>query len=436
MTTAICAWLRKRGVRVAPFKAQNMSNNSFPLPGGGEIGRAQVAQAEACGLEPSADYNPILLKPDTDSRSQVVVNGRVWKTLPARDYYGAFDFLLEQVLDAYQRVAARFEFIVIEGAGSVTEMNLRQTDLVNFGLATRVGAPAMLVADIDRGGVFASIVGTCCLLPPEERALLRSWSVNKFRGDASLFTNGVEYLEKRTGLPCLGVFPHSSEIEVDAEDAVSFEGQNSLRSRVAILSFPRISNLTDFRLLKGAEILSRPVERQFDVIFLPGTKATNSDLAWLRSRGFEPWLHEQHRLGAHLVGICGGYQMLGQRVGEDSGLGYLDIETDFCDEKTTVAVTAELANGHRFPAYEIHMGQTTGTDEAIPFATIEGRPEGIRLPQVTGTYLHGALEDSVVLSQILGEHVEAPEPKTVHYNRLADWFGENANTKLFEDLYL
>jgi len=260
--------------------------------------------------------------------------------------------------------------------------------------------------------------------------------VNKFRGDPSLFTNGVEYLEKRTGLPCLGVFPHSSEIEVDAEDAVSFEGQNSLRSRVAILSFPRISNLTDFRLLKGAAILSRPVERQFDVIFLPGTKATNSDLAWLRSRGFEPWLHEQHRLGAHLVGICGGYQMLGQRVGEDSGLGYLDIETDFYDEKTTVAVTAELANGHRFPAYEIHMGQTTGTEEAIPFAMIEGRPEGIRLPQVTGTYLHGALEDAVVLSQILGEHVEAPEPKTVHYNRLAHWFGENANTKLFEDLYL
>lgn len=359
----------------------------------------------------------------------------MWKTLRAREYYENFDFLLSQVLDAYERLSARFEFIVIEGAGSVTEMNLRRTDLVNMGFATRVGSPGMLVADIDRGGVFASIVGTYCLLPPEERALLRSWCVNRFRGDVSLFTNGVDYLQERTKVPCMGVFPYDHDIEVDAEDALSLK-EGATASRVAILAFPRVSNLTDFRLLRGAAVLHRPANRQFDTIILPGTKATNADLAWLRAQGFEDWIRLQHGAGAKLIGICGGYQMLGRRIGDDEGLGYLDIETDFSEEKTTVAVRAQLPSGYQFSAYEIHQGQTERPADLPPFAMIGNHPEGVAASSVVGTYLHGALEDPVVLQSVLGISVANPVPKTIQYERLAAWFAANANTKLFEELYL
>ncbi|HEY1497725.1 MAG TPA: cobyric acid synthase, partial [Candidatus Solibacter sp.] len=221
MVTAICAWLRSRGVRVAPFKAQNMSNNSYPCRAGGEIGRAQAAQAWACGLEPEPAMNPILLKPNSDCGSQVVVHGKLWKTLPARAYYEHFDFLLHHVLQAYSDLASRFDVIVIEGAGSVTELNLRQFDLVNLGLATRLCAPWLLVADIERGGVFASVLGTVGLLTPEERALMRAFAVNKFRGELSLFEDGQRILEERTGRPCLGVFPYADGIDLDDEDSLS-----------------------------------------------------------------------------------------------------------------------------------------------------------------------------------------------------------------------
>ncbi|MDX2179043.1 MAG: cobyric acid synthase [Bryobacteraceae bacterium] len=433
MTAAICAWLRERGVKVAPFKAQNMSNNSYPCSGGGEIGRAQVAQAEACGLEPSPDFNPILLKPDSDARSQVVVNGRVWKTLAAREYYQHFDYLLGQALDAYARVASKYDVIVIEGAGSVTEMNLRATDLVNFGLATRVGAPALLVADIDRGGVFASIVGTTSLLPPEERALLRSFAVNRFRGDMSLFDEGVRYLKNRTGLDCLGVFPYAHEIELDEEDGVALDARRNGTGRIAIVALPRISNLTDFRLLKDAAIIDRPVGRDFDAVILPGTKATEGDLAWLREQSLDRWLLDQHARGAKIVGVCGGYQMLGRRVGAMDGLALLDVETDFEEEKTTVAVTAEWPDGHRFAAYEIHMGVTVRPSDAEPFAFVDGRPEGVRAGRVFGTYLHGALEDPHVLRELFGV---VAIPRENPYPKLARWFAEHADTKRFAELYL
>ena len=218
MTTAICRWLVRRGYRVAPFKAQNMSNNSYPCASGGEIGRAQVAQAEACYLEPEPDMNPILLKPNSDTGSQVVVNGKAWRTLAARDYYHQFPYLLGHVTDAYERLASRHDFIVMEGAGSISELNLKATDLVNLGLATRLNVPVLLVADIDRGGVFASIVGTFGLLEENERSLVRSFAINRFRGDPTLFETGVGMLEDRTGRPCLGVFPHLSDVPLDPED--------------------------------------------------------------------------------------------------------------------------------------------------------------------------------------------------------------------------
>jgi adenosylcobyric acid synthase len=253
MVTAICAWLRRRGVSVAPFKAQNMSNNSYPCRTGGEIGRAQVAQAEACGLQPESSMNPILLKPSGNGASQVVVNGQVWKTLSAREYYAHADELRAKVLEAYQDLSSRFDTIVIEGAGSVTELNLREHDLVNLGLVTRIRAPWLLVADIERGGVFGSVVGTAHLLSADERSLFRGFVINKFRGDMSLFDEGVRILEERTASTCFGVFPYSTDLHLDAEDSLALETRPSTPApsgaRLAVVHFPHVSNATDFRLL-------------------------------------------------------------------------------------------------------------------------------------------------------------------------------------------
>jgi adenosylcobyric acid synthase len=449
MATAICAWMRRKGLRVAPFKAQNMSNNSCACPAGGEIGRAQAAQAEACGLAPEPDMNPILLKPNSDLGSQVVLEGRVWRTLRAREYYAHYDFLLERALAAYERIASRFEYVVIEGAGSVAELNLKSHDLCNLGLAQRLNAPGLLVADIDRGGVFASIVGTYALLEDSERALLRSFAVNRFRGDASLFAPGVEILESRTGRPCLGVFPMSREIELDEEDGVSLEeASHPLRGdyRVAIMRLPHISNFTDFRLLaRRAEWLTRPAEGRFDCVILPGTKNTIGDLEWLRAVGLAGWIVEQSRAGAIVVGVCGGYQMLGEWIadplgvesanGEARGLGLLPVQTVLRAEKTVRPVEAVTASGICFPAYEIHMGETRRPAGAAPFATLgDGSTEGVRIGRIAGTYLHGALENSAVLSELLERELPAPTPKQRNYDLLAQWF--EAHQRGFAEMYL
>jgi adenosylcobyric acid synthase len=444
MVTAICAWLRRRGLRVAPFKAQNMSNNSYPCQAGGEIGRAQVAQAWACGLEPEPAMNPILLKPNSDGGSQVVVHGKVWKTLPARAYYDHFDFLLEEVMRAYQDLASRFDVIVIEGAGSVTELNLRPFDLVNLGLATRLSAPWLLVADIERGGVFASVIGTVGLLTPEERGLLRAFAINKFRGDRSLFDGGQRILEERTGLPCLGVFPYENAIELDDEDSLSVPTSNShSTTRTAIVRFPRISNTTDFRLLKAAAWLSAPPDGHFDFIFLPGTKNTIADLEWLKARGLAAWILDEHRRGAQVIGICGGFQMLGETVrdpdamesanSEVAGLGMLPIHTIMQREKVTRVVKAKTPSGHEFSAYEIHLGETTiHGDQGEPFAVLaDGTTDGLRGCRVSGTYLHGAFEDPTVLAEF---GLTVSSPPSSPYDLLADWFAPYGNT--FEELFL
>ncbi len=452
MTTAICRYLFRQGFRVAPFKAQNMSNNSYPCPGGGEIGRAQVAQAEACGLEPSPDLNPILLKPNSDCGSQVVVNGKVWRTLSAGDYYAHFDYLLGQALAAYARLAERFEYVVIEGAGSVAELNLADRDLVNFGLARRLGAPALLVGDIDRGGIFAALLGTIGLLPPEDRALVKALAVNRFRGDPRLFDDGVRILEERSGLPCLGVFPWLADAPLDEEDGVALERPAAPPApdapcRAAIIRLPRISNFTDFRLMPWAVWLARPREEPFDAVFLPGTKNTLADLAWLRETGLADWVRDQHRAGAAIVGVCGGYQMLGELVAdpfgvesprrEAQGLGLLPAFTVMAAEKTTRVVDAVTPSGLRFRAYEIHLGRTSLTRRVPPFALLEdGAAEGVRCGRIFGTYLHGALEDPAVLGEILGVTVPPLPPKTQVYDRLGEWFSTYADTRRFAELYL
>ncbi|MBI3209541.1 MAG: cobyric acid synthase, partial [Candidatus Solibacter usitatus] len=293
MSTAICRYLRTLGIRVAPFKAQNMSNNSYPCASGGEIGRAQVVQAEACGLEPETDMNPVLLKPSSTHGSQLVVNGLVHGDIAASSYAGHNDFLREQIHAACDRLSGRFEYIVMEGAGSIAEMNLRATDLANLAIAHYAGARGLLVADIDRGGVFASICGTLDLLPPDERALMRSFAVNKFHGDRDLFAAGVAFLESRAGTPCLGVFPAVRDIRIDDEDSVSLEGARGVAgSRIAVIHLPCISNFTDFRLLP-CRWISLPDEYPVEWIILPGTKNTIDDLDWLRQQGLADWIQDR-----------------------------------------------------------------------------------------------------------------------------------------------
>ncbi len=428
-----------------------MSNNSMVCADGGEIGRAQVAQAEACGLLPTTDMNPILLKPTGALGSQVVLNGRPWKNLKAAEYYEHFEFLLNHVLDGYARLAGAYDYVVIEGAGSVTELNLKHRDLVNLGLARRLNAASMLVADIDRGGVFASVIGTFHLLEPEEASLVRSFLVNRFRGDLGLFRDGVRILEEKTNRPCLGVFPFAPDIYLDAEDSVSLDGKAAAAGsgvRAAIVRLPHISNFTDFRLLSDAVYLSEPSTQDFDVIFLPGTKNTIDDMHWLRARGFESWLLARVEQGAKLIGVCGGFQMLGDRIvdpdGVESssasvrGLGLLPVETRLAREKTTRAVTARTPSGVEFQAYEIHMGVTTAQKEHDPFAITErGHADGVRTPGVLGTYLHGALENKAVLEEVIGRALPAiPEnTKESQYDRLAQWFAEHVNEEIFTREY-
>ena len=438
MATAICAWLKRRGVAVAPFKAQNMSNNSFPCRTGGEIGRAQVAQAEACGLEPEPPMNPILLKPSGDGCSQVVLNGRVWKTMSAREYYRHADDLRALVLEAYRDLASRFEVIVIEGAGSVTELNLRQHDLVNLGLVRHIRAPWLLVADIERGGVFASIVGTAHLLSAEERALLRGFAINKFRGDVSLFDEGVRILERETASHCIGVFPYASDTCLDLEDSLALETRSRTPAppgaRLAIVRLPHLSNATDFRLLDWADWITSPPSGHYDFVILPGTKNTVADLVWLHTVGLAEWVLAQHRRGARIIGICGGYQMLGRtvcdpaRVESDAGcvrgLGLLPADTTLTRDKRTEAVTATTRGGVVFGGYEIHVGVTTPQRDSIePFATLaDGSLDGCRSAGVIGTYLHGAFEHAGVCAEVFGVLLSSTASKASEYARLAEWF--------------
>jgi adenosylcobyric acid synthase len=449
IATAICRSLHRKGVRVAPFKAQNMSNNSYPCPGGGEIGRAQVAQAQACGLEPSPDMNPILLKPSADATSQVVVHGQVWRNLSAADYYRQYDFLVRKVDESYARLAAQYDFIVIEGAGGIAELNLRRMDLVNLGLAQRLNVPVLLVADIDRGGVFASICGTISLLEPEEAALVRAFAVNRFRGDPALFADAVPILEAKTGRPCLGVFPYVHDVDLDEEDSVALDHWQPVAHdgpAIAIIQFPRVSNHTDFQRLSSALWIQRPSRRQFDLVILPGSKNSVADLEWMRQQKFDLWLKEQHAGGAHILGVCGGYQMMGESIDDPyhvesdrtsvPGLRMLPVRTTLLQKKVTQRVAASTPKGRTFSAYEIHMGETSRPDNAEPFAWIDGRPEGVRHGRCAGTYLHSALENPDVLEDWIGFRPPEPVSHDDSYNRLADWFERWVDGPKFESLFL
>lgn len=419
VTTALCRILKNRGIKVAPFKAQNMSNNSYVTYEGGEIGRAQVAQAEAAGCLPSVHMNPVLLKPSSDTGAQVVVLGKVQDTLPALDYYGYKEKLRKIVKNSFERLAENYEAIVIEGAGSCAEVNLRQNDIVNFDLALRLGAPVVLVADIDRGGVFAQIIGTLEIISQEERDLVAGVIINKFRGDAKLFDDGIAYIENKIQKPVFGVIPYYKGFEIDTEDSASLdqslktEGNNKEgRIRIAVLRLPYISNFTDIEALNQEPEVSVSWLRtpkdifDYDAIILPGSKSVIYDLNLLQKAGWPGALKQYVEKGRGLVvGLCGGYQMLGMniedplgiesRLRETEGMGLLNVTTRIEAEKTVQrSEGTDLLFQASVEGYEIHMGQTERANDALPFLQLTDCVEGAIAPNglVFGTYLHGLFD--------------------------------------------
>ena len=418
LCAGLCRILRQDGYRVAPFKSQNMALNSFITKDGGEMGRAQVVQAEAAGIEPDVRMNPILLKPTTDVGSQVIVAGQVQGNMRAMEYYRRKPEYIPAILEAYNSLASEYDIIVIEGAGSPAEINLKQEDIVNMGLAKLVDAPVLLVGDIDRGGVFAQLYGTVALLEEDERKRIKGTIVNKFRGDRSILEPGIRILEELCGVPVAGVIPYT-HVDIDDEDSLTERFARTTERKlldIAVIRLPRISNFTDFTPFERyANVSLRYVERVADLhspdmILIPGTKSTIADLKWLRQSGLEAAVLKAASAGTLVFGICGGYQMLGRTVSdpdqveaagttEIQGLGLLDMDTVFHGEKvqTQVAgtfdgVTGMLSglNGMSYTGYEIHMGHS---QEKLP--PLQGTGN------VYGSYIHGIFDAPGVSDQIL-----------------------------------
>ena len=414
----LCRILRQDGYRVAPFKSQNMALNSFITKDGGEMGRAQVVQAEAAGIEPDVRMNPILLKPTTDVGSQVIVAGQVQGNMRAMEYYRRKREYIPAVLEAYHSLASEYDIIVIEGAGSPAEINLKQEDIVNMGLARLVDAPVLLVGDIDRGGVFAQLYGTVALLEEDERARIKGTVVNKFRGDRSILEPGIQILERLCGVPVAGVIPYT-HVDIDDEDSLTERFDSTGERRlidIAVIRLPRISNFTDFAPFERCPNVSvRYVERVSDLhspdlLLLPGTKSTIADLKWLRQSGLEAAILKAASAGTPVFGVCGGYQMLGRSICDPDqveaagttriqGLGLLDMDTVFRGEKvqtqtagTFRGVTGMLSglNGLSYSGYEIHMGRSR---EQLP--PLQGRGN------VYGSYIHGIFDAPGVSDEIL-----------------------------------
>jgi adenosylcobyric acid synthase len=423
LTTGICRWLRRKGVRVAPFKSQNMSNNSVVAvevsadgrTRAGEIGRAQALQAFACGLEPSVRFNPVLLKPGSDHRSQVVLLGEAVGSVDAAGFRSVRDELRGAALDTLAGLRREFDVVVCEGAGSPTEINLRDGDYVNMGLARAAGLPAIVVGDIDRGGVFAALYGTLALLEPADQALLAGFVVNKFRGDAGLLQPGIDRLGALTGRPCFGVVPWHSGVWLDAEDSLAYgerlgrpaPARGTAWLRVAVVRLPRISNATDAEAFAAEPgVLVRLTTEsadlaEADLVVLPGSKSTVDDLEWLRRTGLADAVVAHAAAGRPLLGICGGFQMLAQRIsdevesrrGDVAGLGLVPVRIAFAGRKTLARPDGTAFDGLPVSGYEIHHGYVAGGEPVAPLIRRpDGTGEGVRTRNVFGTHWHGAFE--------------------------------------------
>ena len=406
----------RRGIAVRPFKPQNMSNNAAVTPGGGEIGRAQALQARAAGVAPSVHMNPVLLKPQSETGSQVVVQGRVHATARAREYQAMKPGLLPFVLDSFNRLASEAELILVEGAGSASEVNLRAGDIANMGFAQAAGTPVVVVGDIDRGGVIASLVGTQAVLDPADARLVRGFIVNRMRGDPALFDAGMTFIAARTGWTPLGLVPHfAGAARLPAEDAADLspgERRSGARVRIAVPVLPRIANFDDLDPLAAepdVNLVMVPPGTPLpvcDVVILPGSKATIADLADLRAAGWDIDILAHHRRGGRIVGLCGGYQMLGRSIddpqgiegapGRVAGLGLLDVETVLSGEKRLVEASGQSGDGVAFRGYQMHMGRTAGSATERPLLHLpDGRTDGACSPDgfVLGTYMHGLFAD-------------------------------------------
>ena len=420
LAAGLCRIFKQDGYRVAPFKSQNMALNSFITKNGAEMGRAQVVQAEAAGIEPDVRMNPILLKPTTDVGSQVIVNGQVQGNMRAMEYYRRKREFIPAVMEAYNSLAQEYDIIVIEGAGSPAEINLKATDIVNMGLAELVDAPVLLVGDIDRGGVFAQLYGTIALLEPQEQQRIKGTIVNKFRGDRAILQPGIDILEKICGVPVAGVIPYT-HVDIDDEDSLSTRlhtGDGRKDIDIAVVKLPRISNFTDVSPLERFESVSvRYIERpdqlhQPDMILLPGTKSTIADLLWLRQSGLEAAIYQQAARGCIVFGICGGYQMLGASVRdplgveaagvtEIKGMGLLPMDTVFQGEKVqqqTSGVFGEIPgalhslSGMKYTGYEIHMGRSR--QQLAPL---------VNQGNVYGSYIHGIFDGAGIAQAVIGD---------------------------------
>jgi len=472
VTTALCRIFANYGLKVAPYKAQNMSNNSGVTPEGMEMGRAQIVQAEAARIPPHCDMNPVLLKPVSDVGSQVVLNGVAWIDASSQDYYTKKDYLFGESIAALERLRAKNDLIIMEGAGSCAEVNLMDNDIVNLRMAERAGAPVILVADIDRGGVFAQIVGTLACVSPEQQELIRGFVVNRFRGDITLFKKGIDWIEQRTSKPVYGVLPWFKHFRIEAEDAVVIENaprfnpETDQTPAIGVIRLPHISNFTDFDPLAGLQgcrlvYLEQPQDlSRMAAVILPGSKSTCSDLQWLSESGWRDRLFAYREGGGHILGICGGYQMLGTWVrdpdgiegtpGSTEGLGLLPVETVLKAPKTTT-LTDFSWQGIAGQGYEIHMGRTDPPKEynLVAVARRNGVDcddfDGCRSEdgRVLGTYMHGLFDTPSItrhwlhtlgLEQIDVDTLHGPAARDHAYEQLAEHASKHLDIQGIIDL--
>jgi len=450
LVAGLARLMARTGLRVAPFKPQNMALNSAVTPDGGEIGRAQALQAMAARVPLSTDFNPVLLKPSTDIGAQVIIHGKAVSTLSAKDYHAYKPTAMAAVMDSWGRLTSSYDMVLVEGAGSPAEINLRDRDIANMGFAEAADCPVIIVADIDKGGVFAHLVGTLALLSPSEQARVRGFVINRFRGDIGLLEPGLDWLEQHTGKPVIGVLPYLHGLFLDAEDALGDAtlDKTACGLKVVAPALPRISNHTDLDPLR----LHPQVDFQWvgpgqrmpaaDLIVLPGSKSVQADLEWLRAQGWDRDIARHLRYGGKVIGICGGFQMLGTclhdaeglegPVGSAPGLGYLDMETRLAPEKQLKTVSGRLTFGDGAVArgYEIHMGVSEGVALATPALVFDdGRRDGALSAdgQLLGTYVHGLFDHPAALTALLewsglsdAERVDAAARREADLDRLAD----------------